>query len=360
MNKKIKWILVSVIAAGFIGWGIYTQMPKKNMELADADQVMKERKKTKSKLNVNAVVLKPGTITDEIQVTGLLLPDEEVDLSFETSGKVVAINFKEGAHVAKGQLLAKVNDRQLQAELKRLTAQEKLAMDRVYRQRALLQKDAVSQEAYEQVKTEYATLQAEIDAVKAQIEQTELVAPFDGIIGLRQISVGAYASPSTVVSKLTRISPLKVEFAVPERYARDIKSGLPLDFTVDGHLTPFQAKVYAKESSIDPETHTLAVRALYPNTKGQLTPGRYASVRLTKEEIKNALAIPAEAIVPEMGKDKVFLYKSGLAQPVEIKTGIRNESHVQVLKGLQAGDTLIVSGTLQLRTDLPVVLDHIN
>lgn len=360
MNKKIKWILVSVIAAGAIGWGIYTQMPKQNAELTDADQVMKDRKKTKSKLNVNAVVLKNGTLTDEIQVTGLLLPDEEVDLSFETSGKVVAINFKEGAHVAKGQLLAKVNDRQLQAELKRLKAQEKLAMDRVYRQRALLQKDAVSQEAYEQVKTEYATLQAEIDAVKAQIEQTELVAPFDGIIGLRQISVGAYASPSTVVSKLTRISPLKVEFFVPERYARDIKPGLPLDFNVDGHLTPFQAKVYAKESSIDPETHTLAVRALFPNSKGQLTPGRYASIRLTKEEIKNTIAIPAEAIVPEMGKDKVFLYKSGLAQPVEIKTGIRNESHVQVLKGLHIGDTLIVSGTLQLRTDLPVVLDHVN
>ena len=221
MNKRIKWILVSVIAVGAIGWGIYTQMPKKNSELADADQVMKDQKKAKSKLNVNAVVLKTGTLTDEIQVAGLLLPDEEVDLSFETSGKVVAINFKEGAHVAKGQLLAKVNDRQLQAELKRLKAQEKLAMDRVYRQRALLQKDAVSQEAYEQVKTEYATLQAEIDAVKAQIEQTELVAPFDGIIGLRQISVGAYASPSTVVSKLTRISPLKVEFSVPERYARD-------------------------------------------------------------------------------------------------------------------------------------------
>lgn len=230
MNKKLKWLLVSILAAGVVGWGIYSQMPRKNTELTDADAVMQKQKKTKSKLNVNALVLKSGRITDEIQVTGLLLPDEEVDLSFETSGKVVAINFKEGAHVAKGELLAKVNDRQLQAELKRLTAQEKLAVDRVYRQRALLQKDAVSQEAYEQVKTEYATLQAEIDAVRARIEQTELVAPFDGIIGLRQISVGAYASPSTVVSKLTRISPLKVEFSVPERYARDVKQGLALDF----------------------------------------------------------------------------------------------------------------------------------
>ena len=125
-------------------------------------------------------------------------------------------------------------------------------------------------------------------------------------------------------------------------------------------MKPFQAKVYAKESAIDRNTHTLAVRATYPNTNGRLTPGRYTSIRLKKEEIDDAIAIPAEAIVPEMGKDKVFLYRSGKAQPVEIKTGIRTESQVQVLKGLQVGDTLIVSGTLQLRTDLPVILDRVD
>lgn len=360
MNKKAKWTLVGLIVVGLVGWGIYSQMPKENGELADAEKVVTNKTKTKQKLNVNAVVIKTGKITDEIQVTGLLLPDEEVDLSFETSGKVVSIDFQEGARVKQGQLLAKVNDRQLQAELKRLKAQEKLAQDRVYRQRVLLQKDAVSQEAYEQVKTEYATLQAEIDMVLAQIDLTELRAPFDGIIGLRQISVGAYASPSTVVSKLTRVTPLKVEFSVPERYAADIQPGIGLDFSVDGYLKPFQAKVYAKESAIDRNTHTLAVRATYPNTNGRLTPGRYTSIRLKKEEIDDAIAIPAEAIVPEMGKDKVFLYRSGKAQPVEIKTGIRTESQVQVLKGLQVGDTLIVSGTLQLRTDLPVILDRVD
>lgn len=360
MKNKKKWILVGLIACAVVAWGIYTHRPKQNEELIEADKQSESTKKKKSVLNVNAVIICPGRLIDEIQVTGLLLPDEEVDLSFETSGQVVRIDFEEGSRVTKGQLLAKVNDRQLQAQLKRLQAQLKLAEDRVIRQSALLQRDAVSKEAYEQVKTELETLKADIDIVKAQIELTEMRAPFDGVIGLRQISPGAFATPQTVVSKLTRVTPLKVEFAVPERYAAQVKPGTALEFHIDGSLTTYRANVYAKESSVDTETHTLTVRAIYPNRNGVLTPGRYTSIRLLKEAVDNALSVPAEAIVPEMGKDKVFLYKNGKAQPAEIKTGIRTESKVQVLEGLQTGDTLIVSGTLQLRTDLPVVLDNID
>ncbi len=260
----------------------------------------------------------------------------------------------------KGQLLAKVNDRQLQAQLQRLLAQLKLAEDRVFRQNALLERDAVSKEAYEQVKTDLATLKADIDIVKANIELTELRAPFDGVIGLRQISVGSYASPTTLVAKLTKIAPLKVQFSVPERYASQIKRGTKLTFNIEGRLDSFPAEVYAVESTIDPTMHNFMVRALYPNTGHTLLPGRYASIRLKKQEIQNAIAIPSEAIVPEMGKDKVFVYKSGKAQPVEITTGLRTEAEVQVVRGLEIGDTIIVSGTLQLRTDLPVVLDEID
>ncbi|MBQ1973315.1 MAG: efflux RND transporter periplasmic adaptor subunit [Paraprevotella sp.] len=362
MKRKTKWSLIAIIVLLIAAWGVYWKAPKSNNELNAVEKTKKsEPKVTKKKvLNVNAVVLKKGRLTEEIMVTGLLKPDEEVNLSFETSGQVVEIYFTEGTQVRKGELLAKVNDKQLQAQLKRLTAQLKLAEDRVYRQSALLQRDAVSKEAYEQVKTALATLKADIDIVKAQIELTELRAPFDGVIGLRQISIGAYATPSTIVSKLTKIIPLKVEFAVPERYAAQINSGTLLNFSIDGMQKEYSAKVYAKESAIDTETHTLMVRALYSNAGGRLTPGRYASIKIMKEEVEDALAIPAEAIVPEMGKDKVFLYKSGLATPIEISTGIRTEKMVQVVSGLHEGDTLITSGTLQLRTDLPVTLDQIN
>ena len=361
MNKKLKWGLVALILLALAAWGIYSQLPKTNEELVAADQMARASKGGKrSTLNVNAVVVKPQTISDEIFINGSLLPDEEVDLSFETSGKIVEINFKEGSFVKKGDLLAKVNDLHLQAQLKRLTAQVKLAEDRVYRQSKLLQKDAVSQEAYEQVKTDLATLNADIELVKANIALTELRAPFDGVIGLRGVSVGTYASPSVVVAKLAKISPIKVEFAVPERYADDVKIGYNVKFSLTGELNQFNAKVYAKEAMIDPSTHTLTVRAMYDNPKGAALAGRYASVNLEKQRIENAIIVPSEAIVPEMGVDKLFLYKSGKAQPVSVVTGIRTDAAVQIVDGIKQGDTVIVSGTLQLRMGLPVVLDSVN
>ena len=328
MNKKTKWGIIILVGAGIIGGGIYSQLPKKNDELVAADKVMGgNQKKGKQILNVNAKVIKPQLLTDEFTTTGVLLPDEEVDLSFETSGKIVEINFEEGTSVKKGQLLAKVNDRQLQAQLQRLVSQLKLAEDRVFRQDALLKRDAVSKEAYEQVKTDLATLNADIEIVKA---------------------------------KLTKIAPLKVEFSVPERYAKQIKKGTNLNFSVEGKLDAFGAQVYAVESAIDPNLHQFTARALYPNVNHILLPGRYTSVLLKKEEIPDAIAIPTEAIVPEMGKDKVYLYKSGKAEPVDIITGIRTASEVQVIRGLHMGDTIITSGTLQLRTGLAVKLDNID
>ena len=259
--------------------------------------------------------------------------------------------------VRKGELLAKVNDKPLLAQLSRYEAQLKLAEDRVYRQSALLEKDAVSQEAYEQASTELAMLNADIDIVKANIALTELRAPFDGIIGLRNVSEGAYASPSVVVAKLTKISPLKIDLFVPERYASQIRPGTPLSFTVEGRNETFRAEVYAQESKVDIATRTLAVRALYPNTRGTLLPGRFVTVKIRLHDIPDAIAVPTEAIVPEMGVDKVYLYKGGKAQAVEVKTGLRTESSIQIIEGLNVGDTLITSGTLQLRTDLPVKLD---
>jgi membrane fusion protein (multidrug efflux system) len=285
-----------------------------------------------------------------------------VDLSFESSGKLIAIYFKEGTHVKEGDLLAKINDKPLQAQLKKLEAEVPLARDRVYRQRTLLEKDAVSQEAFEQVTTDYEKLMADIELVKANIAQTELRAPFDGIIGLRSVSEGAYATPATVIVKLTKISPLKIEFSIPERYASDVSEGTPIVFrmeTSDGVLRDYYAQVYAVESKLEMETRTLNVRARYPNENEAIQPGRYLSVEITRREIKDALAIPSEAIIPEMGKTMVFLYNNGEARSVEISAGLRTESQVQVLDGLSQGDTLITTGVMQLRTGMSVTIDNL-
>ena len=200
--KKKKWIITSVILVVFCaGLFVYNHY-RGSSSAADADPSEISIPRKSSVLNVNGLVVRPQTLTDGITSVGSLLPDEEVDLSFETSGKIVSINFQEGSTVRKGELLAKVNDKPLLAQLSRYEAQLKLAEDRVYRQSALLEKDAVSQEAYEQARTELAMLNADIDIVRSNIALTELHAPFDGVIGLRNVSEGAYASPSVVVAKL--------------------------------------------------------------------------------------------------------------------------------------------------------------
>ncbi len=358
MKKYIKWVLVGIAVATIaIVMGIRAFVPQVNDELNDAP-VQKTAKKS-NVLNVKAVIVKETNLTDDFFVSGSLLPDEEVDLSFETSGKITEIFFREGSSVVAGELLAKINDAPLQAELRKLESQLKLFTDRLHRQNVLLEREAVSQEAFQEAQASLAGLQAEIDGVKAKIAQTELRAPFNGIIGLRMVSLGAYASPTTTIAKLTKINPLKLEFYLPERYAGTIEEGTRLSFSVEGDLELREAKIYAFDSHVDPETRNFTVRGIYDNVDGKLFPGRYASVSLTTATYRDAMVIPAEAVVSEMGVDKVFLYRNGTAEPVEIVKGMRNESSVQVLRGLVPGDTVITTGTMQLRTGQKIKLDNV-
>ncbi|MDF9829931.1 efflux RND transporter periplasmic adaptor subunit [Parabacteroides sp. PF5-6] len=363
MTKQVRWALMVVIVLLIIG---IIAFPKLKNTFTASEQssspVPTNVSARNQMLNINVEVLKHQTLTDKTIVLGTTIPDEEVDLTFESSGKVVAIYFTEGTHVKEGDLLAKINDKPLQAQLKKLEAQVPLARDRVYRQHTLLERDAVSQEAYEQVTTEYEKLMADIELVKANIAQTELRAPFDGIIGLRTVSEGAYVTPTTMIVRLTKISPLKIEFSVPEKYSSDIKNGTRIVFGLmdsEGIPHSYQATVYAVESKIESETMTLTARAYYANPNEHIVPGRYVSIEVAKDEISDALAIPSEAVIPEMGKNIVYKYVNGSAQPAEILIGLRTEARVQVLEGLSVGDTLITTGVMQLRSGTKVSIDNL-
>ncbi|HCI55907.1 MAG TPA: efflux RND transporter periplasmic adaptor subunit [Bacteroidales bacterium] len=310
-------------------------------------------------LTVSGLILSPEQMSELVKSIGTLHPDEEVDLSFETSGKIVNINFQEGTRVKKGDLLAKINDRPLQAQLEKLLAQKKFAEQKEFRQRNLLDKDAISQENYDQIQTEVQALQADINLITARISETELRAPFDGIIGLRYISEGAYATPSTKIARLVKISPIKIEFSIPERYEKEIKIGYPIKFSIDGVNSEFNASVYAIDPKIELNTRTLVLRALYPNRYEELKPGRYAGITLTLSQIKNAVAIPTEALIAEIEGEKVFVNRSGRAQSIKVETGLRTESKIQIKSGLKFGDTLLITGILQLRQGLPLRFDTI-
>jgi len=306
-------------------------------------------------LNVSGFLVLPTGMNELINSTGTLRPDEEVELSFETSGKIVGINFTEGTRVKKGDLLAKINDKPLQAQLEKLQAQQKLVEEKEFRQRSLLDKDAISQESYDQIVTELQTIQADINLIKARISETELRAPFNGIIGLRYLSEGSYATPSTKIARLIKMSPIKLEFSIPERYADEVNIGFPVVFTIDNKN--YNAKVYAVDPKIDLTTRTIVLRALYPNSREELKSGRYASVTLRLSQIENAIAIPSEALIPEMEGEMVYVYRKGKATGSKVSTGLRTESLIQITNGLKFGDTLITTGILQLRQNLPVMLD---
>lgn len=355
MNRKTKIILFAAIVLLILGMAFYPKIRK----IFTSEQRMEARSTEgpvggRQQLAVNATVLQPQVLENIFRITGILLPDEEVDLTFETSGKITNINFREGSFVQKGALLAKVNDAPLQAELRKLEAQLPLAEDRLYRQQTLLEKDAISQETYQSVSTQLETLKAEIELVKARIRQTEMRAPFSGMIGLRQVSEGAYASPSVVVANLTKISPLKIEFSLTQNFVNQIKPGTEIDFTVENDLQEYQASVYAVESRLDVQTLSLFARARYPNSDLKMKPGQSASISIKLDQIDNAIVIPSISTVKEIGRDITYIYENGKAKEVEITTGMRTASSVEVTSGLSVGDTLLTTGVMQLRTGMPV------
>ncbi|HAW58603.1 MAG TPA: efflux transporter periplasmic adaptor subunit [Bacteroidales bacterium] len=308
-------------------------------------------------LLASGYVVVPVQMQEMIRSTGTLLPDEEVELSFEAQGKLVGIYFDEGRRVKKGELLAKLNDAPLQAQLLKLQAQHKLTEEKLFRQKQLLDRDAISRESYDQVATELQTIEADIKLLEARIAETELRAPFDGIIGLRLISEGAYATTQTPIARLVKISPLKLEFSIPERYAGDVSPGFPVKFSIDGISKEFQAEVYAVEPKVEINTRTIVVRAFYPNKNEELKPGRFTSVILILSQLNNAIAIPTQALIPEMDGEKVFVYRNGKAEKIKVTTGLRTESQIEIKSGLKFGDTLLTTATLQLRQGLPVKLD---
>ncbi len=354
MNKNFKRGLTAVIVIVLIGIIAYPKLKPLLMPKQD-DALNAGRGSQRQILNVSGYLIEPKQLSDDVISTGTLRPDEEVDMAFETSGKIVSIRFTEGTRVKKGDLLAKINDRPLQAQLQKLLATKKLIEAKEFRQRSLLDKDAISQESYDQIVTELQTISADIKLIEARISETELRAPFDGIIGLRYLSEGAYANSSTKIAKLIKISPLKIEFSIPGKYAQEIKIGYPITFTVNKKL--YDASVYAVDPKIDVNTRTLVLRGLYPNKNEELKAGNFAEIELQMSNIENAISIPSEALIPEMDGEKVFVYRSGKAASVKVEIGLRTASEIQITEGLKFGDTLLTTGILQLRENLPIVLD---
>lgn len=311
-------------------------------------------------LPVSAEVLKTGLLEQAIRAAGTLMPSEEVDVTTETSGLVKSIHFQEGTRVKQGDLLVRINDDELQALREKAIHQKKLIEEKVERQRVLLEKEAVSRESFDQVQTDLLVIEAELRLLDTRIEKTFIRAPFDGVIGFRFISPGGYLQPGVEVARLVKASPLRIQFSIPERYQSEELVGRTVTFTVAGFSEDFIARVYAIDPKVDERTRSIILRASYANENYKLLPGVFANISLIISREENALQIPSEAIIPQMDGERVFVYRNGKALLATISTGIRTEDRVEVTSGLVAGDTLLTSGILQMRTGMPVSISLVS
>jgi membrane fusion protein (multidrug efflux system) len=305
-------------------------------------------------LPVTAIIAKPSYLTNGIRSAGTLLANEEVDIVSKVSGKVTGVFFREGSVVKKGDLLVKIYDEDLQAQLRRSEIQEKLLSEKLERQRVLLAKDAVSRESFDQLQTDYNVILADINLLKVRIAETEVRAPFDGVIGFRYVSEGSYVQPSVKIAHLIDLSVLKLEFAIAEKYVSEELLGKKISFETEGYTDEFFATVYAVDYRIDETTRTIGLRARYVNSDRRLVPGMFASLTLITDENRNALQVPTEAIVPEMNEKMIWVAKSGRAKLVPIITGTRTATMIEVLSGLLPGDTVLTTGLMQLREGMAV------
>lgn len=305
-------------------------------------------------LTVATYLVRPTPVAERILTTGTLRANEEVELTSETSGKITGIYFREGAPVQRGQLLVKINDADLRAERERLERRVALAESREARQRQLLEIGGVAAEEYEATRAELDVLRAEMGVLDARIAKTEIRAPFGGLIGLRYASEGTYITPQTRIATLQEVRPLKLDFSVPERYAGRIRPGASLLFRVAGSDQPFRAEVYAIEPQVSLDTRTLQVRARTPNADEALRPGGFANVELVVEEVADAIAVPAIAVMPDIEGSKVFVVEGGRVAERRVETGIRTAETVQITDGLAEGDEVVTSGLQQLRPGAPV------
>ncbi len=307
---------------------------------------------------VTVFVAKSAILNNTVYATGTILPNEEVTLMPEISGKIISLYIAEGAVVNKGALLVKINDADFQAQLKKLQLQKKLIEEKNTRLSQLLTIHGISQEEYDIAVNNLNTINADIEFTMAQIAKTEIRAPFNGVLGLRNVSEGSFVNPSVAISTIQQVNPVKIDFSVPEKYAGVLHKDDIITFSVDGSNEKRKARIYAIQPNIDEITRTIPLRALAENSRADLFPGAFTKVELPLRKIDNAIMIPTEAIIPILKGKKVFICKEGKAMEVIVETGIRTDAQVQITNGIADGDSVITTGIMQLKAGMLVKVSN--
>lgn len=308
---------------------------------------------------VDAYIVSTALINNDIEVPGSLAPFEETNIQPEISGRVTGIYFKEGALVSKGSVLVKLYDADLQAQLKKLQVQLAISKKTEERQNELLKINGISQQDYDLSLLSVKNLQADIDILQTSIAKTALRAPYTGKTGLRNISMGAYINPATVVTTIREVNQLKLMFTVPEKYSAKMKAGELVHFKIDGTKDIFPATILATENNIAEDTRSMKIKAVVSKANDKLFAGAFAKVMLALSKNETALFIPTQAIIPQARGKKIMAYRNGLASLEDVTTGVRDTAMVEITNGLKIGDTVLITGLLTIKPGNKVALNAI-
>lgn len=312
----------------------------------DAEVEKESVKKGPQEVVAEVVLPEVSDFRQQATATGTFVAEDQVQISSETSGYLQEIFFREGAYKKKGELLAKINDAELRAQKRKLGVELDYARIELRRAEELGELQAIATEEVDRLRNAVQLIEADIAIVDAQLAKTEVYAPFSGRIGLKLLSEGAYLSPGMGMAELLRLDPIKLEFFVPEKNAGSVGVGDMVSFNIPASKDTFRAKIYLVSPTLDENNRSLRMRCRVANPRAVFFPGGYAEVRYDLKRQETALEVPAEAIIPVLNGQKVLVVENGkvVSRPVEV--GMRSPSFVQILSGLSAQDSVMVTGIL--------------
>lgn len=299
---------------------------------------------------VDVIVAGNDNVSSILEVNGSVLSNESVELRPETSGRLIYLNIPDGAKVTQGTILARVNDAELQAQLEQQKSQLDLAQKTEKRLANLLKVNGVNQADYDAAVNSLNNIQANIKVTTALIDKTVIKAPFSGELGLRLVSQGAYVTPNTLIGTLQQTDKVKIDFSVPETYADVIKKGDKIKVLSSNATEPLDASIHAIEPQVNSVTRNIKVRAYLTN--GIILPGAFVKVIL--EQQHQSIMVPSNAIIPDALSNQVVVVHKNKAVYTNVETGVRNASQVELTKGVNIGDSIIVSGMLSVRPNAMV------
>ena len=294
---------------------------------------------------VDVIIAERQPISDLIEANGTVIANEFLQINPEVSGRLTYLNIAEGSSVSQGTVLAKINDADLQAQQAKTRVQLDLAQKTTQRYKQLLDVSGINQSDYDIALNQVNAFKADMVYTQALINKTIIRAPFSGVIGLRQISPGAYVTPATTLATLQQTSKIKVDFTVPQNYSNIIKRGSVLDVELDGDTKKRgRAIIVATEPGANTDTRNLKVRAVL--SESNINPGAFVKVFLNAGGGKSSIVVPTNCIIPNDKDNQIIVVKNGIANFVNVETGLRQANSVEIVKGLSVGDSVVVTGVL--------------